>query len=814
MPIELNPPGYPIIDNIEIPAREIENWQITVDLLSKIANVPAALILRVHAEEVEVFVSSHSPGNVYHHGEKAPLDSHLYCEAVMSTRRELLVPNALKDPLWDRNPDIARGMISYCGLPLTWPGGQLFGTICMLDHRENAYSRLLRDLLERFRDSLQFRLKGIYDAGKADVATKEGGDALTASEERHRTIIRTAMDGFWMLNAEGRLLEVNETYCRMTGYSAQELLTMRISDLEAVETADETATHLRELMTMGEARFESRHRRKDGVIIDVDIYVQYRPTEGGHCVAFLRDITDRKRTEKALGAANELLMLAQQSARAGVWNWDIAAGRLFWSQELFLLFGLDPASDVATLDTWRDILHPDDRQMAGSRIEESIRDHTQLFNEYRIVKPVGEVRWIQAYGNTTYDDRGEPLRMSGICIDITERKHAEEEKAKLEEQLHQAMKMETVGRLAGGVAHDFNNILTVITGYSELLLRKIGNESPIRVELGEILRASERAALLTRQLLTFSRKQVIEPKVVDLNLLTADLGRMLVRLIGENIDLKIVRGADLGLVKVDPSQFEQVLVNMAVNSRDAMPDGGTLRIETANVELDEEYCAQRPYQARPGRFVSLLVSDTGHGMSEETITRIFEPFFTTKAAGKGTGLGLSMVYGAVKQSGGSIEVYSEVGKGATFKIYLPVVESAPAKPVESGMAVGPTTGSESVLLVEDDGMVRNLCVRILEGHGYRVMQAGNSDEAISLAAGTGERIDLLLTDVVMPGMNGAELATQLVLLHPEMKVLFTSGYTDEAITRHGVLDEGVSFIGKPYDPSALARKVREVLDKV
>ncbi|HBB16091.1 MAG TPA: hybrid sensor histidine kinase/response regulator, partial [Syntrophus sp. (in: bacteria)] len=309
------------------------------------------------------------------------------------------------------------------------------------------------------------------------------------------------------------------------------------------------------------------------------------------------------------------------------------------------------------------------------------------------------------------------------------------------------------------------------------------------------------------------RKQIIAPKVLDLNLLTADLGKMLARLIGEDIDLKTVPGKDLGLVQVDPGQFEQVLVNLAVNARDAMPDGGTLLIETANVELDEEYCAQRPYQIRPGRFVRLAVSDTGHGMTGETAKRIFEPFFTTKAKGKGTGLGLSMIYGAVKQSGGSIEAYSEVGIGTTIKIYLPRAEGEAVKPVKDDRPTVLPGGRETVLLAEDEDTLRTMCSRILGDLGYKVMQAGNGVEAIALALAHEKRIDLLLTDVVMPGMNGSELATQLVLHHPEMKVLFISGYTDDAIVRRGVLDEGVSFLGKPYTPLALAKKVREVLDK-
>ena len=395
--------------------------------------------------------------------------------------------------------------------------------------------------------------------------------------------------------------------------------------------------------------------------------------------------------------------------------------------------------------------------------------------------------------------------------DVTGRKKAEEEKEKLRAQLQQAMKMEAVGRLAGGVAHDFNNLLTAIMGNVSLAKMKLSPTDPAGGLLGEANKAAESAASLTQQLLAFSRKQIIQPKALDLNILIADMNKMLFRLIGENIDLKTFPGEDLGAVKVDAGQFEQILVNLAVNARDAMPEGGKLLIETANVDLDEAYRVSHPY-VRPGRFVMLAVSDTGHGMSAEVKRQIFEPFFTTKPKGTGTGLGLSTIYGVVKQANGSIEVYSEVGKGTTFKIYLPRVEGEAARQKEPSPPMELLGGSETVLLVEDEEIVRNLGVRVLAGLGYRVMHAGNGDDAIELAREHGERIDLLLTDVVMPGMSGRELANLLTPIHPETRVLFTSGYTDNAIVHHGVLDEGVSFIGKPYSHSALARKVREVLD--
>jgi PAS domain S-box-containing protein len=433
-----------------------------------------------------------------------------------------------------------------------------------------------------------------------------------------------------------------------------------------------------------------------------------------------------------------------------------------------------------------------------------------VLKTFRTGEPALEI--ITTPDGKTWELRSVPVKEAGSVVEVVEIGRDVTEHRKLEEQVRQSQKMESVGRLAGGVAHDFNNLLTVITGYSELLLRQVGRESPIHGQVEEIKRAGERAATLTQQLLAFSRKQLIEPKVVRLDLLVAEMHRMLGRLIGENIALQAITGKSLGSVKVDPGQFQQILMNLAVNARDAMPDGGKIVIETANVDLDEGYCALHPYM-NPGRFVMLAVSDTGKGMSEEVKARIFEPFFTTKEKGVGTGLGLSTTYGAVHQAGGSIEVYSEVGIGTTFKIYLPRVVEEAVIPVIDDRPTELPGGSETVLIVEDEGNLRNLCVRILEQLGYRVLQARVGAEAIAEAQGYGDRIDLLLTDVVMPGMNGAELAAQLVPHHPGMKVLFTSGYTEDVISHHGVLAEGVSFLGKPYTPSALARKVREVIDE-
>jgi PAS domain S-box-containing protein len=411
---------------------------------------------------------------------------------------------------------------------------------------------------------------------------------------------------------------------------------------------------------------------------------------------------------------------------------------------------------------------------------------------------------IEDCGAPIIDDKGKITGSVLVFHDVRERR-------RLEEQFLQAQKMETVGRLAGGVAHDFNNLLTVINGYSQLVLNSLHPDDPNRQLLTEILNCGERAAKLTRQLLAFSRKQMLQPQVVSLNSLLTDLLKMLTRLIGEDIELALVPDPALGLAKVDPGQFEQAIINLAINARDAMPRGGRLILETHNAELDADY-AERHSDVRPGRYVRVSVSDTGDGMDEATKARIFEPFFTTKGVGKGTGLGLAMVYGFVKQSGGHIEVFSQLGQGTMFRVYLPrAVETNPS-PKSSGEIPTIPRGHETVLLVEDEEAVRNLSRIVLQACGYTVLEARDGQEGISIAQQHQGTIDLLLTDLVMPRMSGHQLADLLVQTRPHMRILFMSGYNDEAIRRHGQDQTAVALLEKPFAPISLARKIREVLD--
>jgi PAS domain S-box-containing protein len=522
-------------------------------------------------------------------------------------------------------------------------------------------------------------------------------------------------------------------------------------------------------------------------------------------IAALRARVERQRAEAALQRSEASLAKAQRIARLGSWEWEIGGNELRWSDEIYRIFGVAPEAFGATYEAFLGFVHPDDRESVQAAVATALAERKPYGIDHRILRADGSERIVHEQGEVACDEAERAVRMVGTVQDITEVNQ-------LEEQLRQAQKMEAVGRLAGGVAHDFNNVLMVIKGYGELLTDHLSEQPRLQSMAKEIEEASERAAGLVGQLLAFSRKQVLQPRVLDLNAVVANTDKMLRRLIGEDIELVSSLRPGLGPVRADPAQLEQVIMNLAVNARDAMPQGGKLTIETAEVVFDEDYARQH-FAAAPGSYVMLAISDTGAGMVKETLSHIFEPFFTTKEKGKGTGLGLATVYGIVKQSNGFIWVYSEPGHGTTFKVYLPRVTAAvdlAVLPRPVG-AERPATQARTVLLVEDEDILRGLMREFLQQLGCTVLDTGSSAEALRLAREHGGPIDLLITDVVMPGMSGGHLARELVRSRPQMRVLYTSGYPDETIVRHGVLEPGTHFLQKPFSLDLLARKMDEAL---
>ena len=511
----------------------------------------------------------------------------------------------------------------------------------------------------------------------------------------------------------------------------------------------------------------------------------------------LREAAGRRDRLRAEAAYSTLV----QHAPVGIYRSTPAGRFLSANNALVRMLGYESAEQLLALDMARDVYaDAAERQRLLERDSYSDREYDEVEATWK--RKDGQRLTVQLSVRAVRDETGRVAFYETFARDITERRQ-------LETQLLQAQKMEAVGRLAGGVAHDFNNLLTVIMSYSDLLLEDLPTDAPDREDVAEIRKAAVAASSLTRQLLAFSRQQVLQPRVLDVNEVIAGTEKLLARLLGEDVRLTTTLSPKLGAVKVDPGQLEQIIMNLAVNARDAMPLGGRLSIETGNVDLDEEYVRGHPL-AHPGRYVMLAVSDTGVGMDAATQARIFEPFFTTKEPGKGTGLGLATVYGIVKQHGGSIWVYSEPGHGTSFKIYLPRVDEAvPAKEAAPSETI---RGSETVLISEDVDAVRAVARQMLERQGYTVLDAPDGESALKLVGQYTGVIHLLLTDVVMPDLSGRELATRLAAVRPSVKVLYMSGYTDDAIVRHGILEEGIAYLQKPFTPDTLARKVRAVLD--
>jgi PAS domain S-box-containing protein len=652
-------------------------------------------------------------------------------------------------------------------------------------------SKIVRDITERKR---------------AEEEIRHGAQRSAQAEQEFRTLFAANPLPMWIYDLTSlQFIEVNDAAVRRYGYERDEFLAMTIKDIRPADDVERLLIDVRQPRQRWHGAGNWQHRLKSGQIIDVDI-TSHTITFAGESAALVvaQDITERKRAEAALRMAEERTRFALQSADVGIWDMDYATGLLVWSEALEAHYGLQPGTFGGTFEAFIERIHADDRASVLETVGKAMKAGADFSVQNRSIWPDGTVRWLSGTGRILLGEHGEPVRGVGISQDVTERRT-------LEAQFQQAQKMEAVGRLAGGVAHDFNNLLTVILGFCELLLADRDPGDPGQADIAEIQKAGTRAAGLTRQLLAFSRKQIIEPTLLDLNVVVAEMRSMLGRLIGEDVKVVLGLGPELAPVKADRGQVEQVVMNLAVNARDAMPNGGTLRIETANVELDEHY-AKTHRTVKPGAYVALTVTDTGTGMTPEVQARLFEPFFTTKEVGKGTGLGMATVYGIVTGSGGSVGVYSEIGKGTSFKVYFPRAEAADTVMEAPTPAAPARVGTQTVLVVEDEEGLRELAKRLLLRQGYTVLVAASADEAVRLLEAN-QSIDVLLTDVVMPGASGPELTRQLVEQRPALRVIYMSGYTEDVIVQHGVLEPGIAFLNKPFNSETLGAKIREVLER-
>jgi len=735
--------------------------------------------------------------------------------SVITERRTLRGVNGHGDPTSLGMPADHPEVRAYLIAPIASPA-HAYGWLALVGNEGREFG----DEDEQLAVALSGQVGRIYENGyfyrvaekRAEQLEREvmermqGEAALRQERDRAQRYLNTAEAILLALDLDGRVTLVNRYACSVLGWAAEDLIgrdwvetclppRIRPALKQKFRRLVAGDVSLGEHPILTRAGEERLIEWRDTVVSDETGTVVGTFSSG-------TDVTDRVRAVEALRTAEERMRFALKSADVGIWDLDYTTGVLRWSETLERHYGLSPGTFAGTFDAFVACVHPEDRALTTETIGKAMREGSDFWVHHRAVWPDGTIRWISGAGRILLDAGGGPVRGVGISLDVTDRRN-------LEAQYQQAQKMEAVGRLAGGVAHDFNNLLTAILGYCELLREDLGPDDPRQGDLAEIQKAGASAASLTRQLLAFSRKQIIEPSLIDLNEVVRDMDAMLRRLIGEDVTVVLALGSDLSRVVADRGQIEQIILNLAVNARDAMPKGGTLTIGTANVELDEHY-ERTHFSVRPGPYVGLTVSDTGTGMSPEVQARLFEPFFTTKEPGKGTGLGLATVHGIVARSGGSVNVYSEPGFGTAFTIYLPKAEADATASAIRVPASRQVTRGQTILVVDDAEGLRELARRFLRRLGYNVLVAANGMEARRIFESQ-PSIDVILTDVVMPGASGPELTRQLIEMQPALKVIYMSGYTEEAIVHHGVLNPGIAFLHKPFTSESLDRKLREVL---
>lgn len=643
--------------------------------------------------------------------------------------------------------------------------------------------------------------------------------AVSEAMEKYNLIIEQSPSVYELYDIDGLQVEVNKAYEDLWQFPEGRERTLRKFNVLKSKEVEGTGlmayvkkAYAGELVTLPPYKFdptgESEAKGAGRVRwLSTKIYPIKKKEIVTNIVIRHEDITKRKQAEIELERNQYYLSKAQELGQIGTWELDILNNELVWTDENCRIFGM-PLGSIVTYQVFISKVHPDDRDYVNREWQAATKGKPYDI-EHRILID-GKTRWVREKADLTYDEQGNAISAIGFTQDVTDRILAERDREALESQLYQSQKFESIGRLAGGVAHDYNNMLSVIIGNVELAMMKTKRSAPVEIHLEQILQAANRSADITRQLLAFARKQIIDPKIVDLNTVIENMLKMLRNLLGENISLSWHPKRNLWPVKIDPSQLDQLLANLCINARDAIADVGKMTIETDVVSFDEDYCKNH-IGFIPGDYTMFAVSDNGCGMDRETMDTIFEPFFTTKKTGEGTGLGLATAYGIVKQSDGFINVYSEPGQGTTFKIYLPRCVEADAMELEESVNEVQMGQGETVLLVEDDAAIVEMASTILEDLGYRILAANSPEEAITLAEDRPDEVQLLLTDVVMPGMNGRDLAKQIRILNPGMKVLYMSGYTANVIAHHGVLDEDINFIQKPFSRGGLSLRIREVL---
>ncbi|MBV9881389.1 MAG: PAS domain S-box protein [Sphingomonadaceae bacterium] len=714
-----------------------------------------------------------------------------------------------------------------------WAGHQVYTFDARMRRADGEWRWLSASLKPRFdTEGNQIGFVGMA----LDVTDAKSQEAeLRESEARFRAMADSAPSPVWVTNADG-IEFVNKAFVEFAG-RPREALTGKVwmEMIHPDEVGEVLARRDAAWRTGADYGYDARFRSLDGTERWMRVSCRARHDGGGALIGYVGmavDITDAKKAEAALRESEERLRIALAAGALGDWMWDAETDMISISDQGARLFGI-PSGPVVTGAQLRTMILPGDAEAADAAIAAAVRERRDYAVEYRLKHPDGRLLWISAVGRPIYHADGRPKAMIGVVQDITARKQAEaelrelnqsleariaaaiDERERAEEALRQSQKMEAVGQLTGGIAHDFNNLLTVIGGNVDAARRHLGTQGKPRVlrALDNALIGAERAATLTQRLLAFSRRQPLNPRPIDVNRLVTGMSELFHRTLGETIAVETRLPDGLWQVEVDPNQLENAILNLAVNARDAMPNGGKLTIETANTDIDREHAGR--HGLAPGQYAALCVSDIGSGMAADTLDRAFEPFFTTKEVGKGTGLGLSMVYGFVKQSGGHVKIDSEEGEGTTVRIYLPrLVGDAAESEERPEQAIPEGARDETILVCEDDDDVRAYTVEMLRELGYRVLEAHDAPAALRLLARQEGKVDLLFTDVVLPGgMTGAELAREARALRPDLRILFTTGYARNAIVHHGRLDPGVELITKPFAHADLAARVRDMLDR-